>query len=221
MDASPVRVAGTRRWLVRLTLALVAVAVLVTLAVLLVPDAEDAELLADVPTGTAGGPGVEGCLGGPVQDNAMLLAAQDQAPADAAGAAAFAGSLLRWLGSEPGPDQVDDLVATIDRLVAQDATERVHRDLEVAVQYAREDASGDDWTLTTAGGGYYIESEAAGAVTLSVLGERFFDDGRRQVLPMTFDLVHSEVGWTVRDWGASARTGEDLRAVMTTFSGGC
>jgi len=161
-----------------------------------------------------------GCQAGTPITNASLLQAQADAPLTDVGAAAFSADLYRWLGTNPTPEQADELSATIDQILAADAEERVREMFAGAVDQARAGKVPDPWWVSTVDEQYYIESSTDFETVVSVSAARVFDNGSRQSGTQTFTLVPTDQGWQLRTV-SQMRTTADLRALGTTFSEGC
>jgi hypothetical protein len=164
--------------------------------------------------------GADGCAGGVAITSASLRQAQATlSTADATSAAAFAAAIFRWMGTDPGPGDVDELTETVTGLLAPDATAPVREALTSSIDLAKADGLRDDWTATTVGGRYYVETHTDTETTVSVMGSRVFTDGTRQTGSESYVLTPSPAGWLLRDIKALRAT-SDLQAIGTPFTGG-
>lgn len=161
-----------------------------------------------------------GCHAGAPITNATLIESQASTPVTAEGAASFAADLFRWLGTDPTPDQADELAATIDQVLAPSADGGLRQVLTNAVEDARRGGAGDDWRVSTEGGRYYLESSTDEQTVVSVLATRVFDDGTRQSGSQTFVLAPGSGGWQLVAL-THTRTTADLQAVGTPYLEGC
>lgn len=161
-----------------------------------------------------------GCSAGASITNASLLESQQRSALNDVGAASFAADIFRWLGTDPTAETADDLEATINRLLATDASDQVRTTFTYAVAQAREGQSTDDWIVSTLNAQYYVESAAPDRTVVSVTASRVFDDGTSQNGAQTFTLAPGEAGWSLQDM-SQLRTVADLQAIGTYYAGGC
>jgi hypothetical protein len=167
------------------------------------------------------GTAADGCVGGdPITSVSLREAQGTVSTSDATSAASFAAAIFRWMGTDPGPDEADDLAATIASLLAPDATTPVRDALTSSIALAKADKLRDDWTITTTGARYYVETHTDQETTVSVMGTRVFANGTRQTGSESFVLTPSPTGWQLRDIKA-LRASSDLQAIGTPFTGGC
>lgn len=161
-----------------------------------------------------------GCHAGAAITNAALVASRESTPMTAEGAASFAADLFRWLGTDPTPDQADELASTIAQILAPNADGGLRQVLASAVEDARRGAAGDDWHVSTEGGRYYLESSSDEQTVVSVSATRVFDDGNRQSGTQTFVLAPADSGWQLVAL-THTRTTADLQSVGTPYLEGC
>lgn len=156
-----------------------------------------------------------GCLGGRAELDAAVLAAQEQAPLTAEGAAAFSATVFRWaLGAPAAPFQAQ----TAEQVFSPDATDAAR-----AISGTR-DAEGTTFSMSFEDGRYYVESYDSRSAIVSVLGT---GTGTEEGVPLgeaqLWGALHLESingSWRVRDI-TETRTAEDLERIGTPFVGGC
>ncbi|GAB7190761.1 hypothetical protein NUM3379_14680 [Kineococcus sp. NUM-3379] len=180
-----------------------------------------APALAQVPGGTAaaaapaaGAPAADGCLGGPSDLDAAVVAAQ-RAPLTDAGAASFAATLLRWATATPAPPQQ---AATAAAVLTADATAAA-RNLS-----GTHDPERTTLTTSLADGRWYVESSRPGEAVVSVLarasGTREGEPQGEAWLAGSLVLSSADGVWRLRDI-TGARSVDDLLDVGTPYAGGC
>ncbi|MCM3662522.1 hypothetical protein M3148_16210 [Georgenia satyanarayanai] len=220
-----------RRWLRRLVLAIVTVA-LVAGVVVWASGLASREQPAPAPAGPTAEPDptgsaqtarvANGCLGGQAVNAQTVLLAQDQAPLDDVGAAEFAATLARWGGGEGGLPPADEVPVVLDTIAAPDASDSVMG----LAEHSEEIGSGAERqgpATSTVEGGYYIESSTEHEVVVSVLTVDTEPAPNSQEVmagSVMMTLDRSSGGWLLVDFGGS-RELEDLVSIMTPFSGGC
>lgn len=156
-----------------------------------------------------------GCLGGPAELDAAVLAAQQQAPLTAEGAAAFAATFLRWgTGTPAAPFQAE----TAEQVLSPDATDAARN-----ISGTR-DAEGTTFSMSFEDGRYYVESYDNTSAIVSVLG---LGSGTDNGIPAGEGQLWGSVRleaingtWRVRDI-TDDRSAEDLQRIGTPFVGGC
>lgn len=178
---------------------------------------------APLPPGTPGTTGglVDGCLGGHGADlDAVMLAAQHQAPLTPEGAASFAATFARWSTQTPSPSRQLD---TAKQILASDATAAVRPSLSATV-----DRPG--WTLAvyTASGSFHVESfTGTGTASVAVVtyqagmtGTYNGQAGEPAVVSDTLRLTGASGTWRIQD-RVPGRPQADMAQVGTAYAGGC
>jgi len=166
---------------------------------------------------------VDGCLGGRGPDlDAVMLAAQQQAPLTVEGAASFAATFARWVMQTPSPPHFAD---TAQKVLSSDATPSVRSGLTSGEQAGRV-----GWNLTadTGHGSYHVESfTGAGTSASAVITYQVGWSGTKDGVPADPVMVSSTlrltaaVGtWHVRET-AQGRTQADMAQVGAPYAGGC
>lgn len=217
-----------RRWLRRLVVAIVAVAVIAGVAVWassLGSGGEDPAPSAtptDEPSPTESGQdarAANGCLGGQAVNAQTVLTAQDQAPLDDIGAAEFAATINRWGGDgDDGLPPADEVPTVLDAIAAPNATDRVTGVRNAELPEERQGLPG-----STVNGGYYVESSTENEVVVSILQvarEEVDEAGDPVGYSVTFTLDRSSGEWLLVDQQGT-RDPNDLNSIMTPFAGGC
>ena len=158
---------------------------------------------------------VDGCLGGPSDLDEAVLTAQREAPLTEAGAASFAGTLLRWATATPAPP---GQARTAEQVLTPDATPAA-RNLS-----GLHDPRRSTLTTSLADGRWYVEEFRPGGAVVSVLARA---TGTREGEPqgdawIAGSLVLSSDGgvWRLRDVTGS-RSVPDLLDVGLPYPGGC
>ncbi|PFG45040.1 hypothetical protein ATJ97_0093 [Georgenia soli] len=163
-----------------------------------------------------------GCLGGSAITAQTVLTAQQQAQLDDVGAAEFAATVYRWLGSDESLPPADEVPVVLGAITAPDATETVagmaDRVEELGLTDERQGPPS-----STKGGGYYIESSNEDEVVVSVLltiPEMKDEAGNVMATATTFTLDRSSGEWQLEDNSADRQI-SDLEEIAQPFSGGC
>ncbi|NNH22868.1 hypothetical protein [Pseudokineococcus marinus] len=156
-----------------------------------------------------------GCLGGPAELDAAVLAAQEQAPLTAEGAASFAATVFRWAtGSPAAPFQAD----TAEQVLSSDAT-----DAAQAIS-GTQDAAGTTSSTSFADGRYYVESYDGTSAIVSVLGTGSGTvNGAAVAEAQVWGSLRLEAvngTWRLQDV-TDGRSVEDLERIGTPYVGGC
>jgi len=159
----------------------------------------------------------DGCLGGVGDPDQAVLAAQQQAPLTANGAAAFTAALVRWTSTTPVPS----LQAAVARQVlSKDATPAA-RKLPSGAQNLH---SGLVSSVSFASGEYYVEASDGRSATVSFLGtESGSLNGVSQGTASVSGALHLvAVGgtWHLRDVTLE-RPLENLKSIGLPYMGGC
>ncbi len=158
----------------------------------------------------------DGCLGGVLQLDEAVLAAQQQAPLTPAGAASFAATVARWAFSSPSPA---GQVPTAKQILAADATDAARHSLS-----SSSDLQGSGGALDFTGGKYYIEFFDGRSATVSYLASSNPTlDGVPQgqvTLAGTAHLVAVNGTWRYQDLTTSLSIA-DLQRIGVPYSGGC
>ena len=158
----------------------------------------------------------DGCLGGVLQLDQAVLAAQHQAPLTPAGAASFTATVARWAFAGPPPA---DQVTTARQVLAPEATDAARRSLS-----SSSDLQGSGGALDFTGGKYYVESFDGGSASVSYLASSnptLNGVPQGQVaLAGTAHLVAVNGAWRYRDL-TTGRSIADLQRIGVPYSGGC
>jgi len=180
---------------------------------------------APIPTGTPGTGGglVDGCLGGHGPDlDAVVLAAQHQAPLTPEGAASFAATFARWVLQIPSPPHFAD---TATQIFAPDASPSVRKPLSRAEETAR---VGFSLAADTTSGSFHVESftgtgsSSVAVVTFQVrwTGTQNGEAGDPAVATSTLRLTAPGGTWHLQD-STQGRSEADMAQVGTAYAGGC
>ena len=166
-----------------------------------------------------------GCLGGDGLDSAMLIAAQEKAGHDSAGAVEVAAALMRWAYRYPYP-AVEDANAASAAVISSEAPDSF-RDLSGF--FATEPnlsggivADKTDYRLSTVTGVWYLDAETPDEVTASI-GAAFVVGGELSSslkASTTITLRWEDGAWRA-DQLAGTHTTEELFEIGTPFTGGC
>jgi hypothetical protein len=212
---------GPPRW-AWVLIATVVVLALVVVAVLVYADRGRATLAPQAqpaPMAPGNGPGgtlADGCLGGRTDLDQAMLTAQKQAPLTAAGAAAYAATLMRWSIETPAPAHQK---ATAQQILSTDATPAALHSLSSSV-----DPQGWTSTVSSAAGSFYIESfdghAAAVSVRVGLTGTQNGVAAEPANLGGTMYLESVGGLWRYRDH-AYGRSLEDMDRLGTPYAGGC
>jgi len=158
----------------------------------------------------------EGCLGGVLQLDQAVLAAQQQAPLTPGGSASFTATVARWAFAGPPPA---DQVTTAKQVLAPDATDAARHSLS-----SSSDLQGSGGALDFTGGKYYVESFDGGSASVSYLASSnptLNGVPQGQVtLAGTAHLVAVNGAWRYRDL-TTGRSIADLQRIGVPYSGGC
>lgn len=166
-----------------------------------------------------------GCLGGTNRDNAMLLAAQKEAPHSTNGAIEVAAALVRWTFRSP-LFSVSDANEISSQVISANATADF-RDLATAAASNQNNsggvvADGTVFYLSTANGVWNLESETTDKVVVSI-GAVYVVNGA--VSPELRSSTTVAMVWENGAWralsGSITRTTEELFRVGTQFTKGC
>jgi hypothetical protein len=179
------------------------------------PQAQPAPL-APAPGNGPGGTLADGCLGGRTDLDQAMLTAQKQAPLTAAGAAAYAATLIRWSIDLPAPANQK---ATAQQILSTDATPAALHSLSSSA-----DPQGWTRTVSSAAGSFYIESfdGTSAAVSLRVGGTGTKDGVAVEpgILGGTMELEAVGGLWRYRD-KTYGRNLDDMDRLGTPYAGGC
>jgi hypothetical protein len=176
---------------------------------------------APTPTPTAGRV-ANGCLGGSAITAHTVLTALQQAQLDDVGAAEFAATVYRWLGSDESLPPADEVPVVLGAITAPDATETV-AGMADRVEEPRLTDERQGPPSSTKGGGYYIESSSGDEVVVSVLltiPDMKDQAGNVMATATTFTLDRSSGEWQLKDNSADRQI-SDLKEIAQPFSGGC
>lgn len=159
----------------------------------------------------------DGCLGGVGDPDQAVLAAQQQAPLTANGAAAFTAALVRWSMTTPVPSIQ---AATARQVLSKDAAPAARK----FPSGAQDLHSGLVSRVSFASGEYYVEASDSSSATVSYLGTASGSlDGVSQGTASVSGALHLDtVGgtWHLRDV-TLARTIDSLKQVGLPYMGGC
>ncbi len=158
----------------------------------------------------------DGCLGGVLELDGAVLAAQRQAPLTPAGAASFTATLVRWAFAAPAPAYQ---AATAEQIMTANATGAAVRSLSSSKDLAN---SAD--ALDFSAGKYYVESFTGDSAIVSYLAG---GTGTLNGAPVDPGVVGGTVylkavngTWHYQDRTAQ-RSIEDLQRMGVPYSGGC
>jgi hypothetical protein len=159
----------------------------------------------------------DGCLGGVGDPDQAVLAAQQQAPLTANGAAAFTAALARWAMTAPVPSLQ---AATARQVLSKDAAPAARK-----FPYGAQDLhSGLASSVSFTSGEYYVEASAGSTAAVSFLGTASASvDGVSQgtaSVAATLNLVAVGGTWHLRDV-TFARTIDSLKQLGLPYMGGC
>jgi len=163
---------------------------------------------------------VDGCLGGHGPDmDAVMLAAQQQAPLTAEGAASLAATFARWSNQTPPPLHHSE---TTQQIIAPGATLSGLSDVDALGR------AGWNVLADTTSGLFRVESftgtgSAAVAVVTYQVGWSGTKDGAPAepvVISATLQLTASSGTWRVQDV-RPGRSQADMAQVGTAYAGGC
>lgn len=178
-------------------------------------------------SGSAGDVGAAptGCLGGTARNDAMVLAAQRQAPRTAYGAVEVAAATFRWAIRSPEPSAVE--VHRIAPLFM--ASKRSAAEAQLIADYAANPnpsngvvAGGQPFYLTTANGQWLVGSGGSSDSVAVSVQAYFVIDGvvsATKSLTETFDLVWQSGAWRLQ--GLASGDASRLAAGGTQFTAGC
>jgi len=177
------------------------------------------------PTGTPGTGGglVDGCLGGHGPDlDAVMLAAQHQAPLTPEGAASFAATFARWVMQTPSSPHFAE---TARQMAASDADPSVRSGLSIAEESAR---VGWNLAANTTNGTYHVESfTGSGSSAVAVVTYQVGWTGTKNgaaadpaLVSSTLRLTAAGGTWHVQNT-TNGRPQADMAQVGTAYAGGC
>jgi len=158
----------------------------------------------------------DGCLGGVLELDGAVLAAQRQAPLTPAGAASFTATLVRWAFAAPAPAYQ---ATTAKQIMTADATGAAQRSLS-----SSKDLGGSTGMIDFSAGKYYVESFTGdGAIVSYLAGSSPYVNGAPQgsvILGGSVRLKAVNGTWHYQDL-TGKRSIEDLQRIGVPYSGGC